>query len=485
MASLLVPVLHWERDGGFAGARPFITQSLELGVGGFKLVGGEQDAVRALAKELQQKAPHPMLVAADLECGAGQQFTGATGLPPLAAIAALGDMESLRRAARLTAREARTMGVNWNLAPVADLDLLDENPTNGSRAPGNDGRKVATLMTAWIEACQAEGVLACIKHFPGMGRAGIDPHIALPVVEVSAEVLKDHDLVPFRAAISAGVASIMTAHVAYPSLDSSRMPATLSREIILWLLRQQLKFDNLVVSDSMTMAAVTDGRSSAEAAVLAVRAGCDVILDPESCEDTVDALLVAVEDGTIDPDRIRQSIRRRMKWAQWASPPNDWRRPSGADTAWGALLADRVLRLENGPLPPLGAVTEVVSIDDDESVSGSRPDRRGLLDALRHGGTDARVVESPGTASGGPLIVALFADNHARKERTKLLPETVETARRVVEQARTMGRSSIILALGDPRYVAQLDIDAPIVIAWSGDRVMQQAAARHLQRVKR
>lgn len=485
VASLLVPVLRWENGSGFAAARPFIAEALELGVGGFKLVGGDQDAVRALAKEMQQRSSHPLLIAADLECGAGQQFSGATGLPPLGAIGALGDMESLRRAARLTAREARTMGVNWNLAPVADLDLLDDNPTLGARALGNDGRKVGTLVTAWIEACQAEGVLACVKHFPGMGRAPVDPHVALPTIDASADMLKDHDLLPFRAAISAGVASMMTAHVAYPAFDSSRMPATLSREIIQWMLRQQLKYDNLVVTDAMSMKAVTETRSAAEAAVLAIRAGCDVILDPEDLTATADALHAAVEDGSLDSDRVRQAMRRRLKWAQWASPPNDWRRPSGADTAWGALLADRVLRIQHGPLPPIATVTEVVIIDDDSDVEGKRPDRSALLDALRHGGTDARLVQAAGASSGGPLVIALFADNHAGKQRTRLLPQTIEAVQRAIGEAAAMQRGAIVLALGDPRYVAQLGSAVPTVVAWSGDRVMQQAAARQLQRTKR
>ena len=141
LAQLLIPVLRWSPSGGFADTRPLIEQSLALGVGGFQLVGGEQDGVRALAKELQLKSRHPLLIAADLERGAGQQFAGATGLPPLAAITSLDDVEALRRAARLTAREARTIGVNWNLAPVCDLDLLLENPIIGTRAMGTDAAK--------------------------------------------------------------------------------------------------------------------------------------------------------------------------------------------------------------------------------------------------------------------------------------------------------------------------------------------------------
>jgi beta-glucosidase-like glycosyl hydrolase len=241
LAQLVIPALTWRAPGGFAHEQERITEYLAMGVGGFLLIGGEQDQVRALAKRLQRESRHPLLIAADLERGAGQQFLGATGLPPLAAIAALDDLEALRRAARLTAREARTIGVNWNLAPVADLDVESRNPVLGTRSMHGDFTRVGKLAAAWIEACQSEGVLACVKHFPGHGRTTVDSHLELPVVRAPLDVLKEQDLTPFRAAISAGVASIMTAHVAYSSLDASGLPATLSREILQWLLRQQLK----------------------------------------------------------------------------------------------------------------------------------------------------------------------------------------------------------------------------------------------------
>ena len=484
-AQLLVPAIPWNPGSGFADARPLIDEALALGVGGFLLQGGEQDVVRALAKELQLKSRHPLLIAANLERGAGQQFEGATGLPPVAAIAAIGDIESLKRAARLTAREARTMGVNWNLSPVCDLDLLDNNPTIGTRALGNDPRKVGQLATAWVEACQAEGVLSCAKHFPGYGRAISDAYLETPLVEASAEVIKDQDLAPFRAVIAAGVASIMTAHVAYPALDPSRVPATLSRELLQWLLRQQLKFDNLIVADSMDMAGVQAGADIGETAVQAIRAGCDVLLQPGDLNTTLDALVNALATGALDPDRVRQSVRRRLKWAQWASPPNDWRRPSGADTAWGALLADRVINVIHGPLPTIAGITEVMLIDDDEDVPGKRPERTFLLDALRVGGTDARQVDAPSAAtSGGPLVVALYSDYLPFKKRTTLKPETVERVLRAREQAAELQRETILLALGDPRFARQVPCNMPTVVAWSGDRVMQQAAARAMQRLK-
>ncbi|HYW29997.1 MAG TPA: glycoside hydrolase family 3 N-terminal domain-containing protein [Gemmatimonas sp.] len=485
LAGLLIPVITWETGTGFAGARPAIDASLGIGVGGFQLIGGEQDAVRVLAKELQLKSRHPLLIGAELERGAGQQFGGATGLPPLAAIAATGDMESLRRAARLTAREARTMGVNWNLAPVCDLSFTADNPTLGTRTMGDDPRRVAPMVTAWIEACQAEGVLACAKHFPGMGRATRDPHVAGPSIDVAADILKDTDMHPFRAAISAGVASMMTSHAAYPSLDGSRAPATLSREVLQWLLRQQLKYDNLITSDAMTLVAVTGDRTVEETAVHALRAGCDVLLAPGDLLTTLDALERALDDGTLDPERVRQSVRRRLKWAQWASPPNDWRRPSGADTAWGALLADRVLRVTHGPLPALGAVTEVVVVDDDAEARGSAQGAAALVESLRASNHDARHAEVPSPVSGGPVVIALFADYLPYKERSALQAASETAVRTIVQQTTALGRGVILVSFGDPRFGDSLSLAVPTISAWSGDRVMQQAAARALVRTKK
>jgi len=275
-AALLLPAIRWDANLGYAPERAAIEKALALGVGGFILFGGEQEHVRALTKELRQRSRVPLLIAADLERGAGQQFGGATGLPPLAAIASLGDADTVRRAARLTAREARTLGLNWDLAPVCDLDIVPENPIVGTRSLGSDSHRVAMLAQAWIQACQAEGVLACAKHFPGHGRTRTDSHSGLPVVDATRAELMEHDLAPFCAAIEVGVAGVMTAHVAYPALDASGAPATMSREMLQWLLRQQMRFEGLIVTDAMIMEGAIAEHGENEAAILALDAGCDL-----------------------------------------------------------------------------------------------------------------------------------------------------------------------------------------------------------------
>lgn len=435
-----------------------------------------QDDVRALTKELRARAPHTMLIAADLERGAGQLFTGATGLPPLAAIAALGDADIVRKAARLTAREARTLGVSWVLAPVLDLDLLPDNPVVGSRALGDDPASAARLGAAWIEACQQEGVLACAKHFPGHGRTATDPQLELPVVRATRRELMEADIVPFKAAIKAGVASVMVGHVAYPSLDPGgpNVPATLSTSIVRVLLRERLGFEGLVITDAIGKRGI--GRPETEAAMWAVAAGCDLVFMPTDFESVVRTLHDALADGTLDEELVLRSQRRRQKWAQWASPPNEWRKASTYDVASGTELAERVVQPIRGE-PRIERVVDLVVVDDDEGRAAAPP-RDAFAGALRAAGVQAPEGKSDEPA---PRIVALFGDVLGGKGRTGYSAETLARVRAALSEAKAAGRSATLVQFGHPRLAPRVDADA-IVTAWCGDRAMQEAAARWLAR---
>lgn len=370
------------------------------------------------------------------------------------------------------------MGVNWDFAPVCDLDLDPSNPIMGSRSFGAIPALVGTYAAQWIGACQAEGVLACGKHFPGHGRTAADSHRELPVVHASMDTLVETDLVPFRSAIDAGVASLMTAHVAYPALDASGAPATLSREILHWLLRERLKFDGLVVSDTVTMAGVLDGRTESEAVIGAIRAGCDLVLGPSDLAATVEALERAVAERALDEERVRQSLRRRLKWAQWASPPNAYRKPSMSDTAWGAALAERVIKMARGHVPTLAPPVDVVVVDDDPDTV----DRGVFPDALRGGGWDVRVVETPTPTARSPLIIALFGEVRAWKGRVGYAPATREAVAALSQQAAAAKREVLVVQFAHPRLAAEIPEAPNVVTAWCGDRAMQAAAARWLRR---
>ena len=262
-ARLILPALRSEALSGFGHEAGRIADALEIGVGGFIIFGGTAETVRRLTADLLRRAGRPLLLAADLERGAGQQIAGLTEFPPPMALASLGDPAVVRWAAFVTAQEARAVGINWIFAPVADLDVLADNPIVQTRAFGEDPNLVATCVRHWIEGCQSAGALACAKHYPGHGRTTVDSHIALPVVEASAAALRSADLLPFTVAIESGVASIMTAHVAYPSLDDSNLPATLSRTL-LGELRTKSRFNGLVVTDALIMDGALSGRRESD-----------------------------------------------------------------------------------------------------------------------------------------------------------------------------------------------------------------------------
>jgi beta-glucosidase-like glycosyl hydrolase len=480
IAELLVPAIRWDpANGGFEHESDRVSRALEIGVGGFILLGGSEADVRTLTKDLRQRSRVPLLIGAELERGAGQQFEGTTGLPPLAALASLNDIDVLRRAAKLTAREARTIGVNWNFAPVCDLDLVVEDVLRSSRALGADPTVVGRLAAAWIEACQHEGVLACARHFPGLGRLDGGSRLASAVIDVPRRVLLEQDVVPFKAAIAAQAASIMTAHVAYAALDASRSPATMSTQVLRYLLREKLGFDGLIASDWSAMGNAGSAEEEAEAAVRALDAGCDLLLCPEHLSEVVRALDDALRDGPLDDDRIIQSRRRRSKWAQWAAPPTEYRRASGSDLQWAATLNERVVHPVRGQRPTLGPVVDIIVVDD----SPPRPNLPAwsptpFVDALRAGALRVQVTETPSPAFRGAVIVALFGGG--QDGDVGYSASAQDTVARACAAARQADRAAAVVQFNHPRLADGVADQESLICAWSEDRWMQEAAARWL-----
>lgn len=288
--------------------------ALERGVGGYIVFGGKRDQVARLAEELREGADHPLWIASDLERGAGQQFAGLPTLPPPAGLAAHpAPEEAARLAGAITARSARTVGVDLVFAPVLDLDVQPDNPIIGTRSFGADPVTVARLGGAWIEGCQAEGVVACAKHFPGHGRTTADSHAEIPVVDASRAEL-EADLLPFRR-VASQVGAILTAHVAYPALGAP-LPATITPALLTGLLRDEMGFEGLVVTDAMNMSGFLDAEPDADAgsardpAVLALVAGCDLLLYPADLPASIDALERAAESDSAVALRLAEAIER-------------------------------------------------------------------------------------------------------------------------------------------------------------------------------
>lgn len=471
---LLFPALRWSDDHGYGHESPELQVVLERGVGGFILFGGSPSAAARTIAELQARSPCPLLFGADLERGAGQQFEGCTSLPPSAALGALDDLEACWRAGFITAREARAVGVGWVFAPVADLDHEPLNPIVGTRAFGSEPGAVGRAVAAWVDGCEEGGALACAKHFPGHGRTRADSHRELPVVEAGRDALA-RDLVPFAAAVEAGVSSLMTAHVAYPALDPSGVPATRSREIITGLLRTRLAFDGLVVTDALVMEGATgsderrDDPEAAEAAaaLAALDAGVDALLYPRNPGALAEWLRGAVAAGRLDPGRVLRSVGRIAAAAErGAGARGGWGREE--DRRWALQVARRSLEWVRPPRRPLGPGIRGLSVvDDDLGGPYPPPSRSPVVEGLRRLGVGS---------GGSPGWLAIFSDPRGWKGRARLSEET----RRVV--ARQAPDAELVLLFGHPRLARDVPGGAPLLCAWGGEALMQEAAVLEVER---
>ena len=254
----------------------------ERGVGGFLVFGGDA-RLPATLDRLQAAAPHPLLFASDMEDGAGQQVAGFSRHPPAAAL----DPDAAEAAGIRTAVEARQLGLTMTFAPVCDVVSDPLNPIIQSRAFGD----ATACAPRFVQGAARMGLRTCAKHFPGHGGTREDSHAGLPVVDAPPETWRRRDLPPFLACIEAGVDAVMTAHIACPGLTGSpTLPATLSWRVVTDLLRNELGFSGLVVTDALVMEGVRAGRSEAEAAVLALEAGCDGLLCPADPDGVLDAI---------------------------------------------------------------------------------------------------------------------------------------------------------------------------------------------------
>jgi|DewCreStandDraft_5_1066085.scaffolds.fasta_scaffold00065_42 beta-N-acetylhexosaminidase len=287
---------------------------VEFHVGGYHAFGGDPVALAALLNRMQRLAKVPLLITADLEGGPGYQFRGATRLPRAMALGATGSEELAYRAGQITAIEGRAMGIHVNFYPVLDVNNNPRNPIINIRSFGEDVALVSRLGQAYIRGAQEHGQLATAKHFPGHGDTSQDSHLELPVLPLGRDRLEQIELPPFRAAIRAGVAAIMTAHIALPQVEPEPgVPATLSPTILTGVLRGELGFQGLIFTDAMEMRGIADHFTPEEATVRAVRAGADVVLFPVDVEKSFTALRQAVERGEIPLERIEASVRRLLE----------------------------------------------------------------------------------------------------------------------------------------------------------------------------
>jgi beta-N-acetylhexosaminidase len=255
----------------------------------------------------------PLFISTDQEGGIVQRATSpATVFPGNMALGATGSEEYASLSGGILGKEMKSLGVNMNFAPTVDVNVNPDNPVIGVRSFGEDPDMVSRLGTSQITAMQNENVIASAKHFPGHGDTDVDSHYGLPVIEKDLDELYEVDLKPFEAAIDAGIDSIMTAHIVVPALDDSGLPATLSEPILTDLLRDEMGFEGLIITDSLDMAGA-DVLPPEEVPVEAFKAGADILLNPPDVELAYNSMVNAVEDGEISMDRVNESVFRILQ----------------------------------------------------------------------------------------------------------------------------------------------------------------------------
>ncbi len=290
----------------------------DMGVGGVIFLGGSAGELAIRSQQVQSWAKIPLLVAADIEEGVGQRFSGATHFPPPMAIGAIAQhnpneaQHYATQMGAITASEALAIGINWVLAPVVDVNNNPDNPVINVRAFGDTPEQVSQLATAFIRGAQNYPVLTTAKHFPGHGDTATDSHLDLPVLHHSPTRLAEIELPPFEAAIASHVDAVMSAHLLIPSLDD-QYPATVSERILTQQLRNGLGFEGLIVTDALVMGAIANRYGATEAPVLALEAGADILLMPVDPEGAIRAVCAAVESDRIPLERIRATVERIWK----------------------------------------------------------------------------------------------------------------------------------------------------------------------------
>lgn len=477
-----------------------------------------------LNRKLQQLAKVPLLVSADLEAGTGMRFDGVTWGPWAMAVAATGDPSLEERRAKATAGEARALGIRQIYAPVADVNVNADNPVINVRSFGEDPVEVARFVSASVKGFQEGGALATLKHFPGHGDTSVDSHRALPVLRVGRDRLDAVELVPFRAGIAAGARSVMVGHVALPALDptaapplrsppgdaeytaspsevtaEATMPATLSAPTVTELLRNQLGFGGLVVTDSMRMNGVAAYFEPGEAAVRAILAGVDMILMSPDTDAAIKAVLAAVKAGRVSEKRINEAVERILAekkrlglWENRAPDPGPISKAVGSpeSEAVETEIARRSLTLvreQAGALPlKKGAKLLSLLVSDEATLNGPagaltaelkarvplvrtvRLDPRSTADDVKAAVDAAKETDA--------ILLSLFV--RARSgQGAVVVPEPAKAA---IPQLLALGKPTVAVSFGSPYLLRDFPDLPTYVCAWGIQDVMQTAAAKAL-----
>jgi beta-glucosidase-like glycosyl hydrolase len=456
--------------------------------------------IAALSNGLQQtslgvgqKVSVPLLISTDQEHGVvfrvgppATQFAGAM------ALGAGRSTTDAREAAAIAGAELRAVGVNQDYAPVADVNVNALNPVIGVRSFSSDPELVARLTAAQVEGYQTGGGIAsCAKHFPGHGDTATDSHTGLPTIDHTREEWERIDAPPFRAAIAAGIDSIMTAHIVVPSLDPSGDPATLSKPIMTGILREELGYDGVVVTDSLGMAGVRQKYGDAEVPVLALEAGVDQLLMPPRMDIAYNAVLDAVRSGRISEKRLDQSVYRVLRrkhlnglvdqpMVDVAAVPSVVGTPKHYAAA--QRISDRSTTLVKNALLPLSKTARTILVTGYGVAStqtlANRLTARGATTTVRQTGatpTDAAITGAVAAAQTHDLTVVL-----TMKAWDTLVTDKQAKQQKLVKQLLATGKPVIVVAVRDPYDIAYFTAAPTYLATYSYADVSMESLAKVL-----
>ncbi len=379
---------------------------------------------------IREETGHEPFIMIDEECGRVSRLAHIAAMTPSAmAIGATGDPEDAYRIGRLLGEELSAAGINFNLAPVLDCYLDEANAVDGNRTFASDPDRVAACGNAYIRGMRDAGIMTCGKHFPGSGDTAVDSHLALPIVEKSLEAMRDVDLKPFRAAIEGGVDAIMSAHIVFPQVDPERVPSTVSRRVMTGLLREEMGFDGIIISDGMEMHAVMDLYGVEEGIRRALEAGVDIALvchSPAQAENTCEYVMKAVTEGRLAAETVMAHARRIAAVKERLRPSAGGEEVFGspAQKAEAERIMDKSIRLLQGEIPALDADTVYFGVpvtrtslahDDEEPLDAAKC----LAEAF--GGR--YVKEAPAEAKTAVVCLAGHPDLEAVKAEAVRLAE--------------------------------------------------------------
>jgi beta-glucosidase-like glycosyl hydrolase len=289
---------------------------VKFGVGGFCIFNGDPNQVEIMIQELQSLSETPLLFAADFEYGLPMRLTEGTSFPHAMALGKTLKPENSKLVGKAIAKEAKALGILWNLAPVCDINSNPDNSIINIRSFGEDAEIVSEHSAAYIEGTQGEKVVACAKHFPGHGDTEIDSHLELPAINNNIDKLYSLELKPFESAISAGVKSIMLGHLSVPAIDNSGLPASLSKVVVKFL-REALKFNGIIITDALDMNAITSRFNDNEAVLMALKAGNDIALMPMNPVEAIKYLTEIAENDIELSIHLKKSAEKIYNLKRW------------------------------------------------------------------------------------------------------------------------------------------------------------------------